>query len=45
MRLEIGACMLPKKDRGEDAYFVSSDGRAIGLADGMFKNIAQSWGY
>jgi len=27
--------MLPKKDRGEDALFISSDARAIGLADGV----------
>lgn len=26
--------MQPKSDKGEDAYFVSADGRSLGLADG-----------
>jgi hypothetical protein len=38
IRLEVGACMIPKNAQGEDAYFISSDCRALGLADGMLNS-------
>lgn len=35
IRLECGAFMQPKNEKGEDAYFIGEGGKYLGLADGV----------
>ena len=35
LRMECGVYMQPKGEKCEDAYFISANGRSLGLADGI----------